>query len=483
MSKKKQYSQNKQSKSQRIDADGFFSLSQAINTRPTSDTGFNFTLKPDALLAGLYAGNGLAKRYIDILVDDLTREWISITNDTEDQAITYLKNLKSKIAFKEACINAKLFGGALIFMVIDDGGTPQDPVNINKIKSIKKLKVFSKTQVTIEDYNYYQDPSNINYGEPEYFTINSYGVPTKIHESRCLIVQGDYFPYDECYYSGGITSKYWGVSILQSCYQEFQNFNLAYSSLAHTLTKFNIDVLQLTGLFDKLKSDAGRAELKARVDLLNLSKSISNTLLTDENEGFKTVSQSLSGVSDVFSKLQQALSASLGIPETLLWGKSPGSLNATADNEIRMYYDKIKADQEQFLLPPLERLLTYVIAAQDNQLSNTIEYKIKFQSLWQLTEQEITTLRKTQAEADQIYVNLGALDPTEIRQSRFGGSDYSLHTTITMGKKYKLIESNIEGLYRIQALRDFGDVKKGDIIDPDLDDKLGDDLDSDNDNQ
>ena len=32
-----------------------------------------------------------------------------------------------------------------------------------------------------------------------------------------------------------------------------------------------------------------------------------------------------------------------------------------------------------------------------------------------------------------------------------------------MSKKYKLIESNIEGLYRIKALRDFSDVKKGDM--------------------
>lgn len=30
-------------------------------------------------------------------------------------------------------------------------------------------------------------------------------------------------------------------------------------------------------------------------------------------------------------------------------------------------------------------------------------------------------------------------------------------------KKYKLIKSDVRGLYRIKALRDFGDVKKGDI--------------------
>ena len=32
-----------------------------------------------------------------------------------------------------------------------------------------------------------------------------------------------------------------------------------------------------------------------------------------------------------------------------------------------------------------------------------------------------------------------------------------------MDKKYELIESNIKGLYRVKALKDFGDVKKGDI--------------------
>lgn len=32
-----------------------------------------------------------------------------------------------------------------------------------------------------------------------------------------------------------------------------------------------------------------------------------------------------------------------------------------------------------------------------------------------------------------------------------------------MDKKYKLIESDIKGLYKVKALKDFGDVKKGDI--------------------
>lgn len=32
-----------------------------------------------------------------------------------------------------------------------------------------------------------------------------------------------------------------------------------------------------------------------------------------------------------------------------------------------------------------------------------------------------------------------------------------------MDKKYELIESDIKGLYRVKALKDFGDVKKGDI--------------------
>ena len=32
-----------------------------------------------------------------------------------------------------------------------------------------------------------------------------------------------------------------------------------------------------------------------------------------------------------------------------------------------------------------------------------------------------------------------------------------------MDKKYEMIESNIKGLYRVKALKDFGDVKKGDI--------------------
>ena len=38
-------------------------------------------------------------------------------------------------------------------------------------------------------------------------------------------------------------------------------------------------------------------------------------------------------------------------------------------------------------------------------------------------------------------------------------------SNVIMGKKYELIPSDREGLYRVKALKDFGNVKNGDIGD------------------
>lgn len=414
---------------EQMKADGYVDTAKKIGQKVSGNTGFNLTLADDATIASIYVGNGLAKRYIDLVVDDMIRQWISIPEDTDGKVLNYLKALKAKKEFKNALRASKLFGGALIFMVIEDGKLPNEPVDIKNIKAIHKLKYFSRKYVTIDSLNYYNDPTQTNYGDPQFFTVNVNGKMETFHESRCLVFTGEYYPQDELAINPGY-EKFWGLSILQSLHETFEDYGLALQALFRSLLKANIDVLKIKNLMQLLSSKDGQKQLDARAQIFDLAKSVSTTLLLDNDESFESISQALTGVAEVFGKLQETLAGMTGTPSTVLFGTSPKGLQADGSGEMRIYYDKIKSDQEEDMLPQLEKLVDLISYAQDAELSPDEEYCIEFNSLWQQTDEQKVKMRAEQAKTDEIYINSGVVDPNEIRESRFGNGKYSVETLV-----------------------------------------------------
>ena len=408
--------------------DGYIDAIKKIGAK-NNKTGFNLSIAHDTTLASIYIGNGLAKRYIDLVSDDMVRQWFTIPEDTDSNILKYLTKKNTKKVFKEAIKQCKIFGGSLIFMVIEDGKLPNDPVDKNNIKSIKKLKAFPRTKVQVLDTNYYQDATDEKFGEPEYFTINDGATQMSIHESRCLVFQGEYFPDNEL---GGVISynKFWGLSILQAIHEDLEDYGLVQQALFKVLIKCNVGVLKIKGLMDLLRSPDGKAMLDARLVMRALASSVSNDEVLDADESLEILSQNLSGIADVFGKLQDNISGSTGIPSTVLFGTSPKGLSATGDNELRIYYDKVKSNQQDLLLEPLQKLIRYVTISKDNKLTELKEATIDFISLWQQTEEQTVKMRLEQSKIDEVYIANGVLAPDEVRQSRFGNNSYSINTTI-----------------------------------------------------
>lgn len=410
-------------------ADGYIDIAKQLGTKKVGNSGFQLNLADDRTIAALYVGNGLTKRYIDLLVDDMTRQWIKIPEDTEGLMMKYLKRLNAKTEFKNASRCTKLFGGSIIFMVIDDGNEPNEPVDINNIKSIKKLKYISRKYVTIDSANYYTDALSANFGDPEYFTININSLPIVVHESRCLVFNGEYYPREElCIITQ--YDKFWGLSVMQSLHEIFEDYGLALQALLKTLLKFNIDVLKIKNLMLLLSNLDGKKKLQARVEMFDLAKSVSNTVLLDNDESFESVAQQLQGAADTFSKMQETVAAMTGVPSNILMGTAIKGLNANGNGEMRIYYDKIKSEQIEQYQPTMEKLTSYIKLAKDSKLDPATDYDIEFNSLWQPTDQEIVDMRNKQADTDEKYVNMGVLDPNEVRESRFGNDYYSIETMV-----------------------------------------------------
>ncbi len=120
------------------------------------------------------------------------------------------------------------------------------------------------------------------------------------------------------------------------------------------------------------------------------------------------------------------------MPLSKLFGQSATGLNATGEGDARNWYDAVAAYQTERVRPAYERLLKLLFASKSGPTKG-IEpenWALKFPPLWQPTAKEQAETRKIIAETDEINYNLGMASSDELRNSRFGGEEYSPETEI-----------------------------------------------------
>jgi hypothetical protein len=124
------------------------------------------------------------------------------------------------------------------------------------------------------------------------------------------------------------------------------------------------------------------------------------------------------------------LAAAADLPLPLLLGESPGGLNASgaSGDQLRMHYDRCAALARRKVVPAIRRVAEIQLRAMGIKPQS---WAIKPRPLWQLTGKEKAEERKIQADVDAAYIDRGVLTGEEVRQSRFGGDNYSTETVIT----------------------------------------------------
>jgi hypothetical protein len=105
----------------------------------------------------------------------------------------------------------------------------------------------------------------------------------------------------------------------------------------------------------------------------------------------------------------QRVAGAAEIPATVLFCQSPDGLNATGDSDMRQFYDRITQYTGNSIVPKLGKILS-IIAQQ--------EVDLEFESLWEPTLKEAGEARMRDAQADQIWYQMGAVDSSEVALSR-----------------------------------------------------------------
>lgn len=423
-------------KGKEVNSDGWMNLLASMGNKKDRRTNASFgagQLLSYTDLTHIYRYNGLGRKIIDLPAYEMTREWIEIENDPENIGLNELKRLNAKQAFRDFVKWGKLFGGAIIVMGIDDGNGLEAPVNTKGIRRVNWLRVYDRHQVTWTTADINNSPESKYFGEPEFYTVSAYssGNIFRVHRSRILMHYGTDVPERE-----RVTNNGWGDSVLQSVYDDLRDYGITKSSAVNVMQDFIQTLLQIDNLAEYIAADKENI-IKKRLDIIDLSRSVNNTILLDKGEDFSKQASTVTGIDTLIREFAVSVAAVTGIPFTKLFGVSPGGLNATGESDIRNFYDSIKSAQEDEMLPCLEKLMEYIMLSRDSGYKGAIneDAKICFVPLWQLSDKEDAEYKYRIAQTDEIYVRNAVLSPEEIAINRFGEGGFNPDTVIENGNR------------------------------------------------
>lgn len=352
-------------------------------------------------LDALYQTNWVAGKVVDIIPNDMTREWRSFIGDIDPEVIEALEKEEKRLAlrdkFNEAHKWARLYGTAFIVLSVDDGQTPDKPLDISKVKKggLRYINVIDRHRIDNKEVVPIADPLNINYGLPEFYRFRETSVV--IHHSRLIRFDAVKLPFDEFR-----RNDYMSNSVIDRIYEDIINFSTVTDAAASMVYETNVDIVKVKGLMQYLQTAEGEKNLRKRFALAKSLKSFNNMLLLDSEESHETKSNTFAGLHELIVKYGQILSGGSDIPGTRLLGNSASGLNATGEGDLKNYYDKVASDQVIVYGSKLDYLDQ--IMAKSLGIGEDADLSYEFNSLFQMSPKETAELQFQNAQRDQIYL-------------------------------------------------------------------------------
>ena len=383
-------------------------------------------------LEAFHDSSDIAQIVCDKIPAYATKKWLTHVVKGDADIIPNLikedERLCAREKFRKAMSWARIYGGAMILMVVDDGKELEEPLDLGSIRKIENLVVLHRWEVYRQIIG--SELSDPNFGLPEFYQVTGRtiaGVP-QVHHSRFIRFDG--IPLSE---EGFRRNDYWGDSYLTTLFDIARDYDAAYSGVMLALKDFGVNVLRLKDLANIVGSD-NEDKLKARLKLMQLSKSILSSVVIDANEEeYTLLERSFTNIGQVLERIDKRLQMVTGLPHTMLFGEgSTGTLGAGGESEQNTLADLIATAQEDSLRRQFKIYAEVVQAQREGPTSGKIltDYSFKFNPLNEPTEMQLADFRLKVAETDQKYSDMGVLSPSEIANSRFGGEGYSAETQI-----------------------------------------------------
>ena len=389
-------------KSRLVKADGYNEIFNGTGQRIAKPF---FMGNEQTSLASFYERDGLAKKIIDVIPEDMVSPGFKLDGVKDEAAFRSEwdeKRLDVKVT--DALCWSRLFGGAAIVAIVADGRMLRSPVKEGAM--LEDIRVYDRFQVRVSKRE--TNPRNVRYGEPVLYTIMPGGdIPEyEVHYSRVYIADGERLPNQKRRQNDG-----WGASILNNKLVEaITDYNYCEELATQLLRRKQQAVWKARGLADLCDSDEGVAAARLRLAQVDDESGVGKAIGIDANdEEYEVLNSDVSGVTEFLQGKFDRIVALTGIHEIVLKNKNTGGVSASQNTALETYHKLIDRKRNEDYKPLLEFLLQFMIQEE--------EWSIVFEPLAVPSDKDLAEVLNKNVDSISKMMNDQVIDFKEARDT------------------------------------------------------------------
>lgn len=431
-------------------ADGYVNMMNKYGTSKDTTEGYRFRAEPvvpDELLTMYYEGNGLFAKIIDTPAEEAIKHGFTLESTKDQKIEDFYTEALDELDWEETAMTAirwaRLFGGSIAVMMINDGRGIDEPLDWRNIRSIDDIRVYDRSVIQ-PDYQsmFSYDPRDpfrtrgSRLGMPEFYHVTSRTGTFTVHDSRCLVFQNGIMPEN----TTNSIYQLWGIPEYVRINRAIRDAEVAHGSATKLLDRSVQAVYKMKDLAAELATEEGEDRVLRRLQTIDMARGLLNSITIDsEGEDYDFRQFQFSGVSDVIDSTCNFLSALTSIPQTILFGRSPAGMNATGDADLENWYNYLERIQKRMVKKNLRYLLSVIFQAgvRTGEVDEVPKIKVEFNPLWSLSDTEQADLDQkraqtqfTRAQTAQLYIDKQVIDPSEVRAKLADSEEFDVENML-----------------------------------------------------
>lgn len=343
------------------------------------------------VLENFYAFSPIGARIVDKEPQDALRSGYTIDSEEIDEGAqrdiaNWNRRRQFLSKFGQARKWERLFGGALLFMGIDDGREMDQPVDTLNIREIGQLTVLSRYDVNVSEYR--NNPLTGNLATPAHYNLN-FG-SGKIHPSRCIVFGGIPLTIEQMVSNGSF-----GGSVIDRAWLELERYMTTQSYMAEAITRITQGVFTTPTLAAAGSADCQQQEIMGqRLTQLGQWIGVLGDVVLNEGETYEIKQRGLQGFRDASEVFVDALTAATDIPKSILFGLTPGGLNSGENaGDWQSWTSHLAGVQTEVYDPRVSYYQSLVFAAGNSPIDFIPEnWAVAWPELFQSTELDQSTV-------------------------------------------------------------------------------------------
>lgn len=384
--------------------DSYADLMLRIGTNPRAQQAIA-RLLTDIELEQTYIASPIAKRIVDVIPEEMFRAGFTVVGiEDQDDFKSQWDELQLTPALIQLYIWSRLYGGAALLLGVGDGSSDMlTPLGGGEMDFHRVLAPVEMSPAEVVGPT---NPDPTLMGMPEYWMVNTLNGTGQfgVHHSRLIIVTGSPLPP-----SMRSQSRYFGMSVLQGITDTISDFEIAHATSTSLLERLQQGVWGVNNLSDMCETGPGQAAVQRRLELVDGTRSVNNTIAIDAlTETYTLLNGSLGGVTDLLKEKKNKLSLATGIHASILTGENVAGLNSAGGLALESFHKLVGRWQEYKGTPVVSQLVNMIIPGAE-------EYRIEWNPLTDVDDATMADVLLKVSQANDYNIQNQSIDVDEAR--------------------------------------------------------------------